>query len=513
MNSMSINQREKSLYLIVVLASVCLSFFLAYRETVINPDAICYLLSAEAVGKSGIFGAMQLCGQAKWPFYSVLIYQFVQLTHFSYAVAAYVLNGFFSLVSVIAFISIVKELGGSRRVLWLAAAVILLAHEFNSVRQYIIRDHGFWAFYLISLLFLIRFYSKPSLKKGLLWSASLIMATLFRIEGAIFLLTMPFLSFFYFRYTFWQRCRFFFLLNIPLILVALMIGGWLLLHPQDTLDKLGRVSEVTTQLQHGFSTLVQHYENTKIALAQHVLTTDSRKDAGLVLLLLLVAWYFVLILGNLSWIYALLIFYAIKQKAVTWQMPSMLVIAGYIIVNVAVTFIFLLEHLFLSKRYMLALSLVLMLFVPFALDQLLQNSWQRKYQRFLAISIVLILFSAMGGVFDFGYSKAYIHHAGDWLAKNVPHEAALYANDYQLMYYSKHFGDEIFKKQRQFAHIDTIAQGRFKQYDYIALRLGNEEELKVAPLLREFEVAPMKIFSNKRGDRVIIYQLSSRSNH
>ena len=75
--------------------------------------------------------------------------------------------------------------------MWFALGVILLSHQFNSVRQYIVRDHGFWAFYLVSLYFLLKYVEDVSWKNALAWSASLLMATLFRIEGAIFLLTLP----------------------------------------------------------------------------------------------------------------------------------------------------------------------------------------------------------------------------------------------------------------------------------------------------------------------------------
>ena len=76
--------------------------------------------------------------------------------------------------------------------MWLAAGVILLSHELNSVREYIIRDHGFWTFYLSSLFFLLRFFKKPIKSYALGFSLSLAIATLFRVEGSLFLLFLPF---------------------------------------------------------------------------------------------------------------------------------------------------------------------------------------------------------------------------------------------------------------------------------------------------------------------------------
>ncbi len=95
------------LYSIAALASIILSVWAAAKTAVINPDAICYLFSAEAVER-GFSAASHLCDQAKWPFYSILIYGLAKLTHFSITASAWFLDGFFSLISVVTFIAIVN---------------------------------------------------------------------------------------------------------------------------------------------------------------------------------------------------------------------------------------------------------------------------------------------------------------------------------------------------------------------------------------------------------------------
>jgi hypothetical protein len=190
-------RNDRQIYGVALLTSILLSFLICYRNLVINPDGICYLLSAQVIGSASIRDAMHFCPQAQWPFYSTLIYALVQISHLSFAASAHVLNGLFSLASVITFILIIKELGGDRRILWLAAGVILLNHQFNVLRVDIIRDHGFWAFYLISIYLLLKFFREPKWTTALAWNASLVIATLFRIEGAVFLLAMPFISWFH----------------------------------------------------------------------------------------------------------------------------------------------------------------------------------------------------------------------------------------------------------------------------------------------------------------------------
>lgn len=495
--------RDTLLYLFAMTASLLLSLIIDSHEAIINPDAICYLLSAQAVGESGIHTAMHLCGQAQWPFYSALIFGFVQISQLPYSAAAYLLDSIFSLLSVLTFILIVKELGGSRRVLWSAALVILLAHEFNDVRQYIVRDHGFWAFYLVSILCMLRYFRRPQWITCLGFSFSLAIATLFRIEGAIFLLTLPLLAWFCPPYSLRQRARLFLSLNALTFVICLAVASWLFLHPQQSLDKLGRVAEVTQQLQHGWLVMLERYQSTKLALAQHVLTVDSAKDAGLILWLVLLSWYLVNVLANLSCIYALLVVSAWWRKAALFSSQAKLVLCSYLLVNSIITFGFLAERLFLSKRYLIALSLVFMLWVPFALNDFIR---QRQRWRF-ALAVLLIFVTSLGGIFDFGYSKEYIRTAGAWLSANVPANASLYANDYQLMYYSQHYGNSLFEKLPHYAHIDAIAHNQWKQYDYLALRLNQKDEADMAYVLQEIKMLPVQVFTNKRGDRVAIYKV------
>src|SRR6476660_8620872 len=97
-------ERNIQIYFFAFIASIVLSIWIGYRDTVINPDGICYILSAQMVGTASIKDVMHLCPQAQWPFYSTLIYAVVKLSHFSYHAAANILNALFSLLSVMMFV-------------------------------------------------------------------------------------------------------------------------------------------------------------------------------------------------------------------------------------------------------------------------------------------------------------------------------------------------------------------------------------------------------------------------
>lgn len=502
-----VNHRSH-VYIAATVISLILSIWAAFKSAVINPDAICYVLSAESLKTDSVSSIMHLCAQAQWPFYSYLIYLVSSFTHLSYVASAYTLNGLFSLLSVLFFIKIVETLGGSLRTLWFAALVILLSHEFTNVREYIIRDHGFWAFYLGSLLSLLQFYRQPRFQTALIWAACCVLATLFRIEGAVFFLLVPLTAFMDRSCSFSHRIKHFFMLNVVLILGVACAGLWLYFHTAISIGKVGRLHELAQQVHSGLLVIADQYRMTRTALASYVLSTDAVVHSDMILCALFVGWYAISLILNISWIYAAILIYGIATRATRFASTDRMVLLWYLFINVVITFSFLLERLFLSKRYLIALSLVLMVWVPFILNTLAERAKQSNKHRFVCVIVWICIFiSALGGIFEFGYSKAYIRNAGRWLATNVPSSASIYTNDLQIMYYSNHFGTQIFTLPRDFTQLTTIQHARWKKFDYLALRLNNKSDAAANAILKNIHLLPVEVYTNNRGDRVVIYKV------
>lgn len=488
-------------YWVAGLLSIVLSYWASLRAGVINPDAVCYLQSAQSMSM-GVHFAAHLCDQARWPFYSLLIFGITKLTHLSYISSAYLIDGFFSLISVLTFIAIVDFFKNSSRVRWFAALTILLSHEFNAVREYIVRDHGFWAFYLVSILCLLKFSRTEQWRYALAWSTSLVIAMLFRIEGLAFLLLLPLGSLFS------LQIKTFLKLNTITLFACAVLAVVLFLHPE-ILSKLSRINELFYQLQHGVSLISQHFQQSANALVQHVLSPFAARDANRILLLMLLSWYCVNVIDNLSLIYAAFVIYAWVKKLLPVKQLENRVLWGYILISVVITAGFLVQQMFLSKRYLLALSLTLMLWVPFALDKLSAEWQQRKWP--LIVAIFLILVTSLGGIFDFSYSKKYMSDAGNWLAEHASTKDRIYSNSVQVMYYSQQFGNAIFTRIEEQAKINITAKDHWKQYDYVALRFNKKdqssaENAKIRKILGE----PVQIFQNKRGDAVNIYHVTNK---
>lgn len=497
-NTVTFHQRDSFIYVVAACCSVLISAWISINASVINPDAICYVLSAQDMMRSGFVAGMHLCPQAKWPFYSLLVNVFAQLTTLSFITSAYVLDAVFSAISVVMFIAIIKELGGGRRVLWLATLVILCAHQFNSVRHYIVRDHGYWAFYLISIWCLLRYVQTFTIRSALNWFASLLIATLFRIEGLIFLCALPFIVWFLKDQTLRQRARSFFIFYTPLIMMAGLVAIWLLASATQLQDRLVRVYEVTTQIQYGFVLLANRFDVVKLGLNTYALPPEAVRDTGMVLVLVFVTWYLLTVINNLSWIYTLLVGYAWSTRAANLARQAWLVLFGYLLVNLAVTAIFFGENLYLAKRYLIGCSLVLMCWVPFALERLYKRS-----RIVFSVVIVVMIISTAGVFVAVKDPKAYVYEGGLWLSRNVPQNALVFANTQQLRFYSNHYQPgEVFQN----IEINNLAQGKWQKYDYLAL-VVDQEDAKLRVFLHEIPYAPIQTFANARGDKVVIYKV------
>src|SRR5207248_3334933 len=119
--------------------------------------------------------------------------------------------------------------------------------------------------------------------------------------------------------------------------------------PYQAIHKMGRLADIGTQIKDAISLIIERYQITTTALRQHVLTTDAAPHAGLLLFLMLMVWYVLCMLTNLSMGYVLLTLYAWWNKVTKFTSAAYIVLFGYIVINLGITLVFLFEHLFLSR--------------------------------------------------------------------------------------------------------------------------------------------------------------------
>lgn len=491
MKRASFLQKPYIIYIATAIGSLILTGINLAHNQPFNVDGIMYLKAAEEFLRHG-FNASFVA--YKWPFYSILIALTAKITTLSLISAAHLLNAFLYVLIATAFIALIKELGGDRKTQWFGVFVILFFPYLAKFGADIMRDHGYFAFSLLAFIGLIKYARTRHWFFALLWGMAILIATLFRIEGAVLLCLLPLALLFIPRMNFWSKVSLWLCSNLVLIVGLFLVFLWSIFQPKSL--HAGRVPELLFQLQYGFQS-VYHALLAKLAIINgQIFSTTAPYRGGAFLFLMggLAAFYFGCLIAALGVLYFFLCFFSIRYKFIPYDSSAKAVWIGGIIVNLIVTMLFLLQDYFLTTRYVGLLGLLLLLAVPF---------WLANFRKNFLIKIFVFLWMlaiAAGTMVSFGPSKEYVVDAGIWVVSNVPSDSKVYCNDRQMFYYTQHQGllDDS---------LTQLDKKKLQHFDYAVIKIKRHCQPKECALLDFFKKAPLQEFQNKSGDRILIYKL------
>lgn len=491
-------------------AAIILNIFLAYLfrayQQPFNVDGIIYLNAASATITHGLKVAMEIYS---WPFYSILIAATSKATHLSLENSAFFLNILFTSILSVVFIALIKEFGGTLTTQYFALLVILTYPYLNHDRTNILRDLGYYAFFLLSFLLFIYYLRSLNWRSALMWSMSILLATLFRIEGAVILLLAPFTILLLPNLNYKNKILYFLKINTPTIIISLMMAAFVIIH-HDSVKQLGRLNEFGNWVNSGFNIITHSFSTNAMLLKQNFLTPFNAGSAYIFLTGGLTALFIETVLGVLGIFYMVLVFYAFNKKLIATNYSSICAYISYLVINLLILIGFLIHQSFLSGRYVLPLCLLLLLAVPFSLSAIYLNTTKNNKWLTGLISILLLI-TIIDGLCHFGRSKTYIIEAGNWLDKNTAIRSQVYTNDPQLFYYAHR---SPLQYPQDFASRDKVIQNlkslNLKHYDYVALVVRKNEystlEQEAGIILNQ---QPIIIFSNKRGDKALIFKMKN----
>lgn len=494
---------HRQLVLAAALASLLLSLWALYLDPVINMDGILYVEAAGDFARGDWAAGFAVY---KWPFYSLIIGSVSFLTGIAEGKAAYLVNaGLYALV-VLGFIALVRVLGGRGRVLWLAAALVLLHPELNAFRSFVIRDVGYWACYLWTLVFYLAYVHSGRarlLSSGILLA---ICAFLFRVEGIVLLTILPACIYAY-RTGTGKRA------NTIVLLAALATGAAVAAAPL-----WHYVSEVKVSMGALLAQPLHHLANSWEILGADThdrLAALQREFSGVTSYATSVPVYLVTVLTMallesikaVGVVFAGLIIYAFCRSGQYIQAP--LRCWWWLMIGIQATLIlqFGITNFFLAKRYPVALALTLLPIVPFLLDDLWRR-WEtrgRKNPWPALIIAVLIGIQSLDGL-NVGTRKHYLKDAGLWLRSNAPPGSSIYSNDRILLYYAGAEERRPGTGHSWDAAMQEVWSDGWRNYDYFVLAMPRIHAQHEVLLLREINAEPVKTFSNGRGDEVLIFK-------
>lgn len=488
-----------------VVVSLVLSAWCLYLDPVINHDGILYLRAAEAMLEGGWRAGYAIY---PWPFYSWLIATVHRATGLGLEPAAHLIDFPLQALAVWAFITVVKALGGDRRVMLAAALVILVHPPFNDYRSFVIRDFGYWAFYLVALFWLLRFVKAPTVGAAVAWGASMVLATLFRIEGLVVLLLAPLALLLRSDRAFGARCGEIAKAQVVALAALAVLAGWSLLG--EPAEHTGRLTEPMLWLQQLWGQLAGGFRAKAEALAQAVLNQYSARYAMASVFAVLLVILLGKTIGALTPLYALLALHAWRGRLLAPSAGTGRVVAWLVLVQTAILAGFLLIQFFLTGRHAVAWALTVMPLVPFSVvalyDRWLKRDAGGPAARWLfpAVCAVLVVM-AVEGLFSFGPSKTYLREAGLWMKARTSPASKVHSNNRIVAFYAGNRGEDWV---RSFAWEETAARlkdGSWRDYDYVAVTVDRRHSERAETVAAALERAPVARFDNGRGDQVLVF--------
>lgn len=290
-----------------------------------------------------------------------------------------------------------------------------------------------------------------------------------------------------------------------IIAISIIIIWWFNT-PNCTSAQLGRLSEFWNQLQNGLMLLHTNINEKTAIISQTVLNKYSQ-EWGLTMTISGLSGIYLYKLVETLWpVHILLFGHAFWKRLIPAKKDIKKVIIYFTILNLMIPAIFIGQQFFISYRFLMPASLLLLLWTPFSLHHILQI-WLEKKTVFKDNILFPILALAFLIMFVYAFippkqSKAYIVSAGTWLKENRPEQSNLYTNNVQLSYYA---GEKFMKWDVS----DSLAIPQWSSDDFVALKIQKKHYRKLTNTLLTLKLKPCKIFTNKEGTMIAVFKFKS----
>lgn len=491
--------------MIVILAMLVAAQMQYIQHGWINPDSVLYFESARLFSAGQWKEALQVWN---WPLYPLSIAAVHKVTSMEIHSSAQVLNVLFFGLSTYSFIHIIRLAGGTQLTV-AAGALILLSSQYivGDVLEMLMRDEGFWAFYLTGIVFFIRFYQRLRFQDALLWQLCAIIATLFRIEAITYLVLLPTLFLFSFNANFKTRVRYFLTAHSLNIFLTVALITAVAIHGELSMKNFGRLQEVfTLNIYHELTRkLLSH----AAIMSNDVLGKYLEEFAVQGLLLTFTYVMIVKAISTTGLVNFVMAMFAIKNRAALLESKAFLVLMAVGIISVVNMALIITKVFVLSSRYVVGLAFVLMIFAAFQFAKVLvhNNQVNGKKHKWLTIALVIfMLLSLIKNILPKAEGYNYQQDAIAWVGKHHTKNESIFIDDSRLRYYAR---QPFRAQQSNFSELENCYRdGSIYQYSILVIsstKKNKKSEFFVNNKLPEYR--EISRFSNKKRDKhIIIYR-------
>lgn len=463
----------------IALLGLCLSLVTFFMGGMINRDGVIYLETAKVFEESGFIASFR---QFKWPFYSIVISTINSITSLTLENSAYFLNAIIMLILLDSFVRLYWELNSKIRYLWMPAVILLAFIGLNDYRQLIVRDWGYWAFLFLALLYFIKAYKKESISSYLLWQVFIILAFLFRIEAAAYLLLLPLLLLIK------KRSIVSFISSISLVLASV---GLLIFYNANWYEG-GRVPELLAYID--VISYVNRFVEYSYIVASHALRHHAESNAVLFTLSGLLGVVIVKTVAKLGMVYiAIIVLGKLWNKAL--KNFEYLFVNILIAVSFGIVFIFFCNSKIIAGRYIVSVTLFILLYVTYYAEVIYDKIKSNNNYWMIGLFASILLLNLIAGIKHSDTKKKYIKEMGVWVQNNISNTATVTFNDSRLYYYS----DGIYRKNMT-RNLDL----RNNQYALLRIK---KNDIEYNELIQQGKLVKVHAMTAESGDSAVLFKI------
>lgn len=479
-------------------ASVAL-WMISQSHGVINNDGLLYIEAAKQFANHEWQKGFALYN---WPAYSLLIALTNAFTGLAFQTSAHAIGIVFFTFTGAGVAVLVREFGGERRAM-IAATLLLCCSPYivRSLLPMVIRDHGFLTFHIWSLIFFLRFYRNNSFKDAFAWGGTALLATLFRIEGIIYLAFLPLVILMSNSLT-WKK-RFELIIKaqgLPLVL-GITLAAVLSLSPALSLADLGRLNDPIGISQAIFFQLSQGLLGKAEIYGESVLGPFLENFSLAGLLATLVLAVVTKSAASAGWLQ--LAFAVFSRSLPESQAPQYrLVLKWLFLIGLINAVVILLSVFVLSTRYLLPLAILIMIAGAFGLAALFQTVKRNWILYGLIIAIMLQLIATL---WPFNAAQRYEIEAANWVKEHIASDKKIYFDEGRIRYYA--FGDSSDRTEKPWPEVQRFMESdELKQFDYVLVHISHRHPEQQAWVISKLG-APITTFNNGRGKQIQIHEI------
>lgn len=465
----------------------------------LNNDAILYLRQANEF----VYNFEEALNIYQWSFYSFLISVIHKITNLTIYNSALLINFLMIQFLFIFYLLVTFHISKNKKIFFLSTLILLSSCSiFNVYLPMIIRDHGMWLFFILSLL-VMNFWlhtQKPILI--FLTLIFILIGFMFRPEIIIYLISFPiFLLMFY-----QSKLKIFFKQIIPFLILLFLFFYLFLFINNFSFSSLG--------FEHLENLISRFFSLYKILLLMPLPIFSDNYFFNQMLISENIFLKFILLLGifskkvilGIGGIFLILIICIINSDKKRFYKDFFSKNISYyfllftIFVNLIIAFINFGSTYVLSTRYLIPGYLCLYILSSIFIFNIYEKHRNVLNLHFLGLSINRLIFLSFFIIFisiflNFGMFKiknSYEKTAATWIQDNIRKDNIIFFNDRKLYFYTYN----KFLKDKMFS-LDKV-----KNYDYLIFK--NDHRTKPILDIPNFEI--IKFFPNKEKQKIVIFK-------